>query len=1686
MKIELWEGGLLSHEVEAIEKIENHFKAKPAKKEAAQPEKSESKKSAKGGSLADQLSSLKPTPYKKEQVKDSMFPWKGYAGFRLVENGKEGEFDLVIVTHCNVIIVELKHWNNGKITCKGDKWFLGDRDMGRSPVSVTQGKKFLLEGKLKRYKNKFTNKGYSPWVHFVVVMTGNADISALKENQASNTMLLSDFLSIKNEVYFHKRFPSPKNRNAKHVNKDFHIFDEVFDRNSVPSKQVSVNGYTSKELIFNHPGEIYQEFEAVSEATSKDTALMRLWNFNKIPSSKAKTQDGQHEIVSREREVLSYIKNSNLDLYNHCLHSLVAIQKEQVSAQYSELYELKPGHVRFNEFVGKFVGTFSEADRIKLVTLLISKFANLHETKVAHRDLGDHSIWLSPSKDVAISSFISAYHQPQGTVGDFRDILSVSGTAPYSMPITEKTTPYQIDVYSIGVMAWHIINAEQISPKSLQTFHERVNSDQSWYAEVIKQALSQRYDNAIDMFSAFKKAEPKTEVDLDFNESEFETYKRKIKLSRQYPEDDDGFIKETDEKEVYLSNGNLVKAWLNVSTSNCSAHLGYDLLHFLQRVSKLKSIAPSYLPTIFEFGLATKSSELFIVSDFVEGPKWSDLEFGEQNLPLVESLIHAVEHLHSLHIAHGDLHPDNVIVDVESNTVTLIDIPDFSIDGQEVKNHKYSPDNIDSCTAFERDNFAVMRMSAEMLGLVWAEQSDGFPDISSVIQTEMTDDEYGFKSLERFKDALKGNDSDIAFIDISVRPRDGDEFNTLEIFPDNGSLYVDIQSSNKDKNNLVVDIYGIGGSIRFFYDKYERSLTFGLTPFPKPDVRPSDIDKSKLELPYGLRVHCSYSLDINLLNNDLKQRVEFNRAISLFEEIAKEDARDALLALDSEQDCNDIDETDESKAVEAQCSIKPIGISTRDLWQNILKTETESYPYIVLVTDSEAVPDIDDQVILNHESEHDPLSKFNKDDVIEAVYREGEDEKILGVVNLKKSDLAEVRLIKIRNSAKNLKESTEIFFRTKQDKASYEKRKGALERILASESTIPDLVDYFEPTSARAATSYDIEVTEDDFERYDREDDKGNKISLNSQQRAAFQNLLSTGPVSLLQGPPGTGKTEFIAAFVHYLIEKQDAEKILLVSQSHEAVNTAAERIRKHCLRLETPLDVVRFSNKETSVSNGLKDVYSQALVDERRALFIAEAKERISSLSQSLGLNDHFLAEACELELSIIRQIDTLLKLQNTINAEDTHADDAEGLGKQFKELYSSLENRINNQFDIDLKVDELDSASQKLWSSLESGYAINPKDSKRARALCKISRDMLEVLESERVNYDEFFARSRQLVTGTCVGIGQRHIGIAENQYDWVIIDEAARSISSELAIAMQAGKRILLVGDHHQLPPLYTTPHKKALARKLGVYSDDVDLDELLQSDFERAFESPYGKIAGAQLLTQYRMVEPIGNLVSDCFYKSKLRTGFRPVPDSYQNLPKTIQAYATWLDTASFGKAAHHSTGGKGSSIANPTEVNVIIKLLDGIANSDKQVDSLLQQMRKDKGELPIGIICMYAEQKKRLRRKVAEQSWGEDFKSLLRIDTVDSYQGKENRLVILSITRSDAKQSPGFLRSPNRINVGLSRAMDRLVIVGNSEMWKSKNKHYPLGKVFDYMDQRRHKESGGYRLINAKNFKEVKN
>jgi KaiC/GvpD/RAD55 family RecA-like ATPase len=546
----------------------------------------------------------------------------------------------------------------------------------------------------------------------------------------------------------------------------------------------------------------------------------------------------------------------------------------------------------------------------------------------------------------------------------------------------------------------------------------------------------------------------------------------------------------------------------------------------------------------------------------------------------------------------------------------------------------------------------------------------------------------------------------------------------------------------------------------------------------------------------------------------------------------------------------------------------------------------------------------------------------------------------------------------------------------------------------------------------------------------------------------------------MLQGPPGTGKTEFIAAFVHFLIEKDVAKQILLVSQSHEAVNTAAERIRKHCSRLETHLEVVRFSNREGAVSVGLKDVYSNSIISEKRELFKAEFKYRIEMLSDALGLQAEYLSRLVSAELKIFNQIDKYVSLFNTLGTKDVDDHDKKEIKKLIAEMDSRLRESLKVDYDLELSAgDDLRKSRELLVSKLDDDFNIRPDESRHAQALAKITREMLNVLETDRVNYDEFLARSRQLVTGTCVGIGQPHIGIQNNQYDWVIIDEAARSIASELAIAMQSGKRILLVGDHQQLPPLYSKPHKQALARKLGIPVKGEELDELLQSDFARAFESSYGHQTGVQLLTQYRMAPEIGNLVSHTFYDEKLKNGDRIIPDIYVSELRVLKKTVTWIDTSLMKERAYHRDD-RGSSIYNRHEADVIIKILKSFSKNDNFISELSKIAKKD--EPAIGVICMYSEQKKLIRQKFNEVSWDDGFKELIKIDTVDSYQGKENRIIILSITAYDKEQAPRFLRSPNRINVALSRAMDRLIIVGAADMWRTKNRNLPLGRVVSYM------------------------
>lgn len=1641
MEVQDWGGGLTQHEVEAIEKIKQAFQA------------SENNKKVKG-----------------QRFDKSIFPWKGYSGFRFadVKERKEGEFDLVIVTHCNVLIIELKHWN-GTIICRQDKWYLNDKDMGRSPVSITRNKQFMLGKKLDKFKQQFTNKGFRPQIHFLVVMTGNADFSQLPDNEKLHVVTLTEFLQLKDEKQFNARFrPHP---DSKTLNQDFELFDKkIFSSNTVKPKNISIDGYYAEDTpIFSHPKHIYQEYLAQTENKKhQDQALLRRWDFTKINRSEAQTPDGRYRLVSREYDVLHHIKLKNEDLYHACLnYKSTPPQKGEITAEHIDLFELFPQQKRFDQFISGCNGeNLSTERRLGLVQLLLDKFAQLHKIGIAHRDLGNHSIWLSADDKITLSGFATAYFSSEETVGDIREILEVSGDLAKShFPLSDgiKLTPYQYDVRSLAVLAWHIIQAKRISQISLDEMKNKLADETAWYAEILRTALSNiPFKSAVNFLDKFNQAKPEQAVDFSFDFTKLEPFTLDINHSRTYREDDD-FIVETSEKEVYRSNGLLVKAWLNADpqTDNSKARV---VLNWLENMAKLANLSPDYLPKIREFGIAKKSGCLFAASDFIDGHTWQDickLDLSDkQKQTLIHQFIQSIEHLHSLGFTHGDLKPDNVLVTIEDDSVQLyiLDILDFSSNGQSQFNTEYSPE-FDYSTEKQRDNFAVMKMACELLGVEWNRPSESFADISEAVQQEYSDSQTAFISLARFKEAI--NPKPVTpMIDITVGGREF--FSPIAIYPENGELFVQFEKSKQ--GDVLVQFIGLGGVLKVFYSVEDKQFTHALAPINRDYISKRDRDNSVMILTLGLNItYGSYS-EMASLNHSLKTNEQFIHTINQF--ITKH------ISKQSEEEHIEKFEVSKTEIVDAEIAVPVIEQrpSIQKLWQAILDTETEALPSI---TASEVLQKTENgETYIPYDGEINPIDQFKRDEIVEAIGKSEGGEKTFkyGVVDIAKSQLNELHIKSksLTNSVNNIQADTPVYLQSIQNKASYKRRKNALQRILDGESAVKNLANYFDEHCTLPSEKYDIHVSDEEFKRYDQPE---KNVSLNEAQRIAFQRLIANGPLSLLQGPPGTGKTEFIAAFVHYLFDVQKVRNILLVSQSHEAVNTAAERIRKHCQRLGTDLQLVRFSNREIADSEILEDVFSPNLVGQKQAQLNVNKISNICQLGRSMGLPEDYLRERAELAFDIGVQIRRYQKIVKSSKDETVDEDE--------KCLRKKLEKSIKEQAQaMGLReLLEIDEILPKFISELDHKHNIQPIENIQAGKLIDLTQDMLEALSNERTNYDEFLARSRQLVIGTCVGIGQRHIGITDNLYDWVIVDEAARSISSELAIAMQSGARILLVGDHKQLPPLYSEEHKNALARRLGISKRGEELDQALGSDFERVFLSEYGKQTCATLKTQYRMAPAIGSLVSACFYENVLENGKtdNDVPNIYFRLPEKIKSCVTWLDTTSLPNAYHEQ--GKNGSLSNRAEADVIIGILQDLANDETFMNSEPVQKCLEKNEQAIGVICMYGEQKKMIRKKFNERSWNDDFRRLVKIDSVDSYQGKENRVIILSLTRHDKACSTGFLHLPNRINVALSRAMDKLVIVGAKTVWEQpKNSKTPLAKVLRFIQKQNNPQDYAIKIL----------
>lgn len=1656
--------------------------------------------------------------------------WRAYAGFEFMHTSERGnggrdvhkyEFDLLIITHANILIIEFKDWNGKKITKSAGKWYLDNVEKDACPVEKNKKKMFVVTNKLKAKVKEKQKQGitfhYQSVSHFVV-MCGKADYSSLPVEDLEHILSLDEFIKLAEPRTFDNKFRQFLERNGRiwDIKKEYHpIIDEIFDLTQIQPRSLIINNHERGELIFSHPKNMYTEYKAHSLNIVGEKSLMRCWNFNEFQLTNTKMCQPQHrfDFICNERKIYQKIKVEKPDLYQSCLHPITNPTLDDMTSKYNELYELPDNSHRVNEFIGSIAVKMNDSEKFDLFQILISKFDQLHQMDIIHGDIGDHSVWISYKKEVMLSNFSAACDQtyPSPITTELKDVLPFLNTTAHC-PIQNLTATQQ-DVYWLGQLIVHIWKNKRLSQKSLKDFHLDQLDQKHWLERILTRALTGQYENANTLFQEFLAEKPTEEISYELEEAVLDPFLNQTNIYISYPMSG-APLEVNAEFSVYASENFFVKTWMGKVPSSMTTYQKSCYKRFFEDLKAIKSLNLKFLPQIIDFGLSTITASVYLVTASVQGEPWKiavqNLSDQEKN-DLAIHLLQSLKNFHEHEYHYGNLDDHKILVDRTNLNVIFTDCyhPEAS---QRDPSNSYYPTDIENPTAKQCDNYAVLKLIAELYGLALSTEQEtplnqSLAWLYEAFKTELFEEE-GVRYIDntRFIEAFECKGAVIKEApQITIFTNKTDS--PFTIYPENGKLYIQLEPAREGDIRLTLS--GINGTLKGFYKPHQQELSF-IDFVQQQELWWRSSKDANCSIDVSIQVHPLSSMskrdNIVDLNNFLKNDESFSEALEQYNQRQQDQISDKKEVLQIQDEVEQIQETeyfvqnnDELMTTATENIVQSkydhsLNIETKELWKKVMITERHAHPKITL---SEPLKTVENKyhknstsVIAYYDSEDDVSAKFSKTDKVDVMCTKetgkgGDYTFCIGTMNIAQSKIGELWIDFCKKVNEVPTEAT-LFLQSKADKSSNRKRADALKNILENKARITNLIDFFEPTLELNAIDYGIEVSDADFEKYDVYNAKNELIkSLNPLQRNAFRKVVKYGPVSMLKGPPGTGKTEFISTLAHYLYDKLNVDNILIVSQSHEAVNTSVERIRKQCLKHNTELSIARISNKESAVSDELKDVYTGSIITSQKELFKSNLKERVVALSNELGLDADYLGDLYTIRVDVLNSLKSAYRSIDQDDIEQKYSFSLDEYTQAFTSAMNKLKAKFGDNQDYmkqleaciyekDVSVlNQLNHIDTITFTALNQYYGISHTEGLKAKALINIALDYEPLIESQNANYESFLVRTRQLVCGTCVGVGQQSIGISNQVFDWVIIDEAARSIPSELAIAMQSGTRILLVGDQNQLPPLYSSEHKKALARQLGISKDDVEIK--LQSDFGRIFDSYYGHQASAELLTQYRMSPSIGNLVSTCFYEGKLETAVidsrvesvegvkqkRIVPDIYQsNIATELNATVTWVDTGN----AEHFTLEKGNSIYNPYEIDQIVDFLKRI-DQDKPLLQRLMPSPDSVKEPAIGVICTYAEQKNRLRKAFALSDVSNELRSIVRIDTVDSYQGKENQIIILSVTRNDPTMFPAFLQSPNRINVALSRAMDRLIIFGAKEMWQGVNKNMPLGCVLTYIEDR---------------------
>lgn len=1107
---------------------------------------------------------------------------------------------------------------------------------------------------------------------------------------------------------------------------------------------------------------------------------------------------------------------------------------------------------------------------------------------------------------------------------------------------------------------------------------------------------------------------------------------------------------------------------------------------FNREVESLDKLNHKNIVRILDRGYDEKYKAFFIVLEYIQGQNFKDAfedicryEYA-QKLELMEQVVEGLEYLHKKNIVHRDLKPSNLMFD-KDGTVKIIDFgisrlqdtfySDYTLAGFATKNYSSPEQKLGKMISYQSDIYS--------LGLIFYE----IFTCTHITTHESMDISMLPPGMQNILVKMTKEEPNLRYNTISELRRDIEKEKSLLVqeryislgFTNNvtkrlaASGYIEKEETTlalkilekeysgksymwpaKNKGGLFEGTYELYGQRFISYLKIDKRDDKRFTVISIAFVQPDRLITQKeiaYEIPYGIHVESG---------TRIHYKTEINAQI-LSEEVLNHEV-------------NYISHRDED-------------MHQKDItgkWKNILELERKQIreEKSTLIYRNLKINEEDTSLEIQINTDRAYEINYTSDDMLQMTTKKNIHHYI-DVGHMREfSDGKMIIDMTPQVDCSNIASSGEISISMRMAEIALNRQRKALKSIQYKENANPEISEIiFNPSIATSKNN--LMLTEADCKS--KEIDRSKVISL--------EKALSSDNIFLLQGPPGTGKTTFISELVYQILYGNDTyrgnpeAKILIASQSHVAVDNSLAKIKKlipdiKMIRIGV-LDKLSESSREYTLDVFCRDWTEKVILNCKEAL--ARYKQEIG-IDESLQEKNSIITEIESITQEISELIDELEKVETElerINVLDSKwqfvdgkietmkqmvAIKASGVTEEhlsqiideFTESLSELNSKLASIIDesialaeqktelqsryvslneeLEAKGHEVDEwkellgvSSNKDYQQVKADIQVALKENKKKYAKYSKVESLCKEWQKRVTQGDGLLQESiadSTLVGATCLGIASLGPDVEIN-FDWVIVDEAGKATPPEILVPICLGRKIVLVGDHKQLPPVVDQALLKLQDKeRMNINKEDLELS--LFEYLERSLNDDCKNI----LDEQYRMNPVIGDLISKLFYESKLVS-----KTSKEEKTIPLKLYESkplvWLSTAArFDRKEERIS----DSYRNPCEAKLIFEQLLEI---DKELNEL--KLKKE-----TAIIAGYRGQRDSLTR-LYESSYKAKFHNMsIEINTVDAFQGRETDIVFYSVVRSNDDGKLGFLKDVRRLNVAFSRARELLVVVGDHQ------------------------------------------